>query len=460
MNRPLLRFTALVSIGVACLLLLVGGLLTWRLQHQLESRHQKQNDIIGFILGDPTSLAGAAIAPKLDEATAGFPEVMFIQIDDGSGNIRYRSKNLAGTTLVFPSKALTEDLIIGNHLEVRSSLFYHGRWRVVIASPLGTQRQTIRDFALISLGVWLLATGLSWPLGHWRLKKAAAAWRDLQGAISQMNADRLSARIELHDDNASLTAFTTELNQLFSRLEASFHSARGLSPRALELVGKSLHELRRQADLLQPSVAKNPGASQNWETLSDEIDRLHRMTEGVHFLTRCTDGTVSFNPQPIDLQPWLEEIVHDARLLATDKDVRVTLLRSEAGVQTVDEGLLRQLFLQLFSNALAVSPSGSEITVEAFCANDRWHLAVADEGPGLPVEQHARIFEPFVRFEHAGIQSANTGVGLGLTICERIAELHGGSMRARNPKPGVGLRVVASFPSTPAPTAPTAPEVA
>lgn len=444
MNRFLLRFVVFASLCLAGVLLLIGALLAWRLNQQIDTRHHRQSESIGWILGDPTSVTANVIAPKIDAALAGFPETVFIQIDDGAGNIRYRSKNLSGHSLVFPTNSLHQDVVVSDHLKLRVSVFYHGTWRVLIASPLNGYHDTLGDFAWIAASVWFCGTLASYAGARVFVRRERLRLQSLQRVISQVNADRLDQRIELSGDDPALSGLVTELNQLFARLEPALQSSQDAMGQAWQILTAEVNALREPLQRLEPMLAKNGEAQRQGARLREGVDRLHRMTEGVDFLSRFAQGTVVFDPQPLDTDAWLKELVHDANLLAADQEVRVTLLRAEAGIQSVDPALLRQLFLHLLSNALAVSPKGSEITVEAFSANDRWHLAMADQGPGLPVEQHNRVFEPFARYDHPDLAGYQPGVGLGLTLCQRIAELHGGNIRARNPE--VGLRVALSLP--------------
>jgi signal transduction histidine kinase len=116
------------------------------------------------------------------------------------------------------------------------------------------------------------------------------------------------------------------------------------------------------------------------------------------------------------------------------------------GELQADEGLLRQLLLNLVSNAARVTPAGGLVTLSAKVrASGRWRVVVTDEGPGLPPEQLERIFGRFVRLVPAGNERVGgaSGHGLGLAICRSIAALHGGSIHAENRADGrTGLRVV------------------
>jgi two-component system heavy metal sensor histidine kinase CusS len=105
---------------------------------------------------------------------------------------------------------------------------------------------------------------------------------------------------------------------------------------------------------------------------------------------------------------------------------------------------MRQVLLNIITNALKYSPKGGLLTLESEFTVDSRHLAVEDEGPGVPADQQERIFERFVRIDPEA--TAPAGSGLGLAICRSIIALHGGVIRAETGQRKGGLRVVAEIP--------------
>jgi signal transduction histidine kinase len=126
------------------------------------------------------------------------------------------------------------------------------------------------------------------------------------------------------------------------------------------------------------------------------------------------------------------------------------LLASASGGELQGEPtLLRQLLLNLVTNALAVTPADGTITLTARRNSAGWRFTLTDEGPGLRPEQIERAFDRFVRFEVTPGQAAARGHGLGLAICRSIAALHHGVVRAENRGDRSGLRVTVELPDRP-----------
>jgi len=103
----------------------------------------------------------------------------------------------------------------------------------------------------------------------------------------------------------------------------------------------------------------------------------------------------------------------------------------------VDAGLIVQLLVNLFDNIAKYTPVGTHVTVTAARTDDWVQVAVDDDGPGLPEEDRARIFEKFQRGDREG---AVTGIGLGLAICRAIVRAHGGDITAQA-APSGGARI-------------------
>ena len=109
--------------------------------------------------------------------------------------------------------------------------------------------------------------------------------------------------------------------------------------------------------------------------------------------------------------------------------------------------LLRRLVGNLIENAILYMPAGGSVAVRTACDGADCVLTVQDTGRGMTPEELAHVFERFYRAEGAGEAGAK-GSGLGLSICRRIAELHGGSIAVES-RPGKGSTFTARLPSRP-----------
>ncbi len=189
------------------------------------------------------------------------------------------------------------------------------------------------------------------------------------------------------------------------------------------------------------------------ETQRDFLGEVKRAARRVEILLdHLTEVGAGGDPTAIPVlrcPSSLHEIVRSSleavRPMAQEKGVRITVeLDPDADPLEADPFRLEQVVTNLLMNAMKFTPEGSTVWVETGLADDEkgdlcW-LTVRDEGPGIVPEEARTIFEPFVR-GRAAREGAVQGVGLGLTICRRIVEAHGGSIEAVPARGGGVLRV-------------------
>jgi signal transduction histidine kinase len=129
---------------------------------------------------------------------------------------------------------------------------------------------------------------------------------------------------------------------------------------------------------------------------------------------------------------WARGIEWECILEGVDREVETDL------------GCFQQVLLRLVENALAHTPTGGRIVLSARAEADLWCVDVADNGPGIPVEEIDRVFEPLVRLSDGNRKSCG-GLGMGLTVCRELVERLGGEIRLVS-APEVGTRVTIEFP--------------
>jgi signal transduction histidine kinase len=136
------------------------------------------------------------------------------------------------------------------------------------------------------------------------------------------------------------------------------------------------------------------------------------------------------------------DCVRELGARAEDKNIAMRA-SVQPSILTGDEALLRRLLSNLVTNALNYTSAGGSVDISLAPSGNRLVLRVADTGPGIPAEDHERVFERFVRLDPA--RSAG-GSGLGLAIARWIAEAHGGTLRIESSGPA-GTVFAASLPT-------------
>ncbi|HZD87739.1 MAG TPA: ATP-binding protein [Gaiellaceae bacterium] len=166
--------------------------------------------------------------------------------------------------------------------------------------------------------------------------------------------------------------------------------------------------------------------------IGDETSRLAALVGDVLDTSRIEAGTFSYRFEDLDLARLVEDAVGAASF--AQQDVKV-VARVHGTLPPVrgDRARLRQVLVNLIDNAVKYSPEGGEVRVNAAAVNGAVRIAVRDEGPGIPHDQRARIFEKFGRADIAG--ASKPGTGLGLFIARSIAEAHGGTLEVTTTAP-------------------------
>jgi signal transduction histidine kinase len=312
------------------------------------------------------------------------------------------------------------------------------------------------------LTVGLVAIGLCGSFGGllagWVI--AAAVRRSLAQTEEKLwtTAEELDRAAKRQGQAESATATALErvsvsVSAVLQRLRETERAA--LRAEQLAWVGQMAagiaHEIRNPLmaiKLLIQAAAERPGGPalrpRDFQVLEEEISRLEQIVSG--FLDFARPPRPS--PRPLDAVQAVEQALDAVRARADLQGVTLSMDSSTPVIVSADPNQLRQILLNLLFNALDAQPRGGEIRVgirmdRPGTADASMELTVTDAGSGISSVVADRIFEPFV-------STKESGLGLGLSICRRIAESHGGTLIAANAPNGgavLTLRIPAGIES-------------
>jgi PAS domain S-box-containing protein len=262
-----------------------------------------------------------------------------------------------------------------------------------------------------------------WPDGQWRLiASRSTAVRDEQGQPTR----RIGVNWDITDTrNAQIASEEKLLAQRESQAKSQFLS-------------RMSHELRTplNAVLGFAQLLLSDGERVTAETRRRRLEQIHGA--GQHLLSLINDvldlsnlegGGIRINAQPVPLAALVAETLPLVERQARQRKVK---LRSGAlaGVALADATRLRQVLLNLLTNAVKYNRDGGQVLVEAQAADDSVLLCVSDTGRGMTEAQLQQAFEPFNRLglENEGIE----GTGIGLAIVKVLVERMGGTVHARS----------------------------
>ncbi len=181
-------------------------------------------------------------------------------------------------------------------------------------------------------------------------------------------------------------------------------------------------------------------------TIQRHSERLNAIIDDLLVLSRLESATPGLKFAPVQLDYYFAQLAADYQQRPHARGYQISAqAAAELGTISADEEKLTQIFSNLIENALKYTASGSRIEIGARLAkSDEVECFVHDNGPGIPSEDLAHIFERFYRVEK-GRSRETGGTGLGLSIVKHLAHLHGGRVWAESP-PGQGLTILVRLP--------------
>ena len=177
-----------------------------------------------------------------------------------------------------------------------------------------------------------------------------------------------------------------------------------------------------------------------------QSQHLARLVDDLLDISRLTRGKITLRKEPIDLVSIIKQVVENCRSVADQHQHEVEVnLPPHSLIVEGDDVRLTQVFSNLLSNAIKYTPNGGAISITAAEADGEACIAVKDNGIGLSGDTLPHIFELFVQ-ANQGLDRANGGLGIGLSLVKRLAEMHGGSVEGRSEGPGQGSEFVLRLP--------------
>lgn len=373
---------------------------------------------------------------------------VYSQVWDTEGELVDASDNLGPMTHPLDPEALTT-----NHRTVRDVEIEGVRVRVLtipletsdqtigylqVASSLNLLQQARGDLLIIALvggGVALLLSALS---GYWMADRALRPVQIITHTAEQITqADDLGRRIPYKGPGDELGRLVNTFNATLARLERLFNAQQRLVADVSHELRTPLTSIRGNVDLLR-RMGGDDGTS--LQAIEDETKRMTRLVDDILTLAQADAGRLSLVEEQVELDTLLLEVFSQARVLAPD-GIEVTIAIGDRASALGDPDRLKQLLLNLVSNAIKATDSGDTIQLalqrETRPSEDeettaRWAaISVADSGQGISAKDLPHIFDRFYRVDHARAR-ADGGAGLGLSIAHWIAKAHDGELSAQS----------------------------
>jgi signal transduction histidine kinase len=278
----------------------------------------------------------------------------------------------------------------------------------------------------------------------------------LVDASGRLAGGDLSARVKV-GGLSETAALGAAFNEMADELQRRAGERDRLDRMKDEFVLTASHELRSPLTSVQGFAEVlmlqreelSPKQAETVEIILDNTRHLVRLLNDLLDLARSDAGRLTIKPVPIETGALVEDAVRTMRGQTEAASQTLTQeIEENLPPVEVDPDRIRQVLVNLLTNAHEYCPQGASIRVTAVgVGKDEVEIAVSDDGPGIPADQIGHIFDRFTRGD-AGMTQRVGGTGLGLAISRSLVELHGGTIEVSSP-PGEGATFGIRLPAAP-----------
>jgi len=280
---------------------------------------------------------------------------------------------------------------------------------------------------------------LSLKLGRRLTMPTTARLDEVIESAERMTGERLEERLPVSPVGDPLDRLSMALNDVLARVQ------RGVAAQQ-QFAADASHELRTPLAVISANLevaSRKPRDAAHWQHVADgtlaEVHRMNTLVDKLLQLSRA--GAAGLHQERTDLRQLAGTAAERAAQLGRERGVKVELAPGDDITAEVDPEAIAIVIDNLIRNAIDHSAADQTVTVSVAPGPT---IAVEDRGPGVQPELRNRIFEPFAR-GRATDRAAGTGLGLGLAICKRIVDGHGGTIGVGD-RPGGGARFVVRLP--------------
>ncbi|HUD30258.1 MAG TPA: HAMP domain-containing sensor histidine kinase [Novosphingobium sp.] len=299
--------------------------------------------------------------------------------------------------------------------------------------------EVLRTAAIWIFGVTLLL-GLS---GGWLMSRAIGGRIEaVTLAARQVMDGDLAGRVQVRGTNDDFDRLGETLNLMLSRIQSLFRAVQSVSDNAAHELRTPLARLVGRLEALEHLARGNPQMHVAVGDAIVEANRLQQILAALMRISRLENGRHPLELQRTDVIQLIEDLVEFYQPEAERLGIELVVSARRPLVADLDLDLVFQALSNLLDNALKHAGAGSRIELAATRDRDGLHMSVADDGPGLGIEERGRVTEQFYRGSGA---AALPGDGLGLSMVAAIAHAHGAALEFADAGPG--LRVSLLFPS-------------
>lgn len=300
--------------------------------------------------------------------------------------------------------------------------------------------QLTRDIAWNNVKSYALGLPVLGFLLVMAVRRGLRPVKRMESDLHERSPERLDPLSE-NDVPSELQPLVVTMNSLFGRVSRTLDNERRFTSDAAHELRTPLAALRVQLQVAQRTQVEEERNGAVAKALLG-ADRMTHLVGQLLALARLDTAAAAASSEPFELSALAEDALREMQPAAAEKHCRLSSDIEPELMIAGNPDLLAVLIRNLLDNALRYGTVGGRVELVLLREGDRIVLRVADDGPGVALQDQARLGERFQRFSSQAVE----GVGLGLSIVRRIAELHGAEVEFGVGLDGKGLGITLSFP--------------
>ena len=309
---------------------------------------------------------------------------------------------------------------------------------VTMLQPVGERfkelAQNVMGYSLVLMLLWFM----QWLILHFAVKRQFKVIQQLSKNIAEKNADDLAPIQQQVPELKELQPMVLQLNQLLQRLKQSLLAEQ-------RFTADASHELRSPLSAIQMRLQvlkrKYPDLNQDLASIQNDVSRGTQVLENLLLLARLDPTNTNQLPKiDVNLQAIVYDVIQALQPFALEKNIQITTHIADDLSIIANEKLIFTCMRNLVDNAIRYAGQGGHVFIDVQQRQQNVVMTIADDGQSLTEEILQRLGERFYR----ALGTKTQGSGLGLSICQKIMQLHAGEIHFSKSGCG-GLQVTLQF---------------
>ncbi len=401
------------------------------------------------------------LAHEVNEDNQG-PRQIFMRVISNHAPIRLETERMTGLLAPdsFPDAKTSERLVpVRATIESNGKNYRAASYRVPMAALSGEDailqvatdttldKDSLSLFKRILIAVIGLALPLSALLSWYVVNRSLRPLARIATAAQQMDGGKLDQRLALNGLPAELHELGGHFNSMLGRLESAWSDLRHYADMIAHEMRTPLNRMRLDCEVALDNARSVHEFRAVMSASVTECERMTKLLQGLLFLARVESKQASLAKTRLELKRHLSTLHEFFEVDAAEKGISLTVSQVPELFIDGDPQLLQQAIGNLISNAIAHTPAGGQVSVEAERRGTWVAITVKDTGEGIFSEEQPHIFDRFYRASRsAASKKPSEGLGLGLSIAKGIVELHGGLISLESEQ-GRGTKVEIRLPA-------------